>query len=136
MLMVYVLMLYNVSLTLYNVNVNIMLMLPVQKVMLAGKWWFGTIKNKWGTHRFNMLQGGTGPSSAVNKSATNPATWSACDMNKMGFKCLCSVFEPFLAGTPQTHRCWDPIAKHISNPDPGAIFEKGGSGAIVLNCYS
>ena len=38
-----------------------------------------------------------------------------------------------LVGTPNTDRRWDPIAKHISNPDAGAMFENRNRKSQITN---
>ena len=55
---------------------------------------------------------------------------------QMWFKLLCAGFETCDAPPPtHTHhhyrRCWDPMAKHIPNPD-FAPFETGGEGGVML----
>ena len=64
-------------------------------------------------------------------------------VNEMGVQLLRSGFETCFGWDPRHPRRWDPIAKHISNPDLGCIFtpppkkkikkkKRGGGGRVII----
>ena len=66
---------------------------------------------------------------------TNPRPETVWSYIKWEFHCVMLDSRRVLVGTPSTDpstdRCWETIAKHISNPDSGAIVKRGSD---VIMC--
>ena len=55
-------------------------------------------------------------------------------INQMGVKRLYAGFEACFVWDPQLQRCWDPIAKNISNPDVAPLWKiNWGGGAFEID---